>query len=282
MKEDPLERAHRHLDAFVVRARRVAGHSLAQDREALKRLAEDTFEIDVDPTTGVGTALRRSYPSEEVVESAAARVRPIILEGEDCYYRNALSALGLMLKDRDPRYGTDIKAIRKEWDSRVRRDLVDLDSAPTVYVANDATGESGTLNVVELGLAWIYGDVVHHDRDRRHESRIFGLRERFSAAVPLIAFTMLSTLTLLDSIRVLHEAQQIDVAESALTEPVVLESTTFTRRATIHLAPLGTALPPDARTPLGDEWRPMEPDAAKSADAASDALGTVMARRADR
>lgn len=273
MKEDPRERAQRCLDAFVVRARRVAAHSLAQDREALKRLAADTAEISSDPSTGVGVALRRSYPPEEVIESAAARVRPIILEGEDCYYRNALSALGLMLKDRDPRYGTDIKAIRKQWDSRVRRDLVDLDSAPTVHVANAATGESGTLNVVELGLAWIYGDVVHHDRDRRNESHIFGLRERFSAAVPLVAFTMLSTLTLLDSIRMLHEAQQIEVAESALTEPVVLESTTFTQRATIYLAPLGTAMPPDARTPLGDEWKPMQPEAAAPSDIERDTPG---------
>lgn len=265
MNEDPLALAQRHLDAFVVRARRVAAHSLAQDREALKRLADDTAEIlDWDPATGVGTALRRSYPPEEVVESAAARVRPIILEGEDCYYRSALSALGLMLKDRDPRYGRDIKAVRKNWDSRVRRDLVDLDSAPTVHVANDATGESGTLNSVELGLAWIYGDVVHHDRNRRDESHIFGLRERFIAAVPLVAFTMLQTLMLLDTIQKLHQAQQIDVTESALTEPVVLESTTFTQKARISLAPVGTPMPADARAPLGDEWVHVQPKAAAS------------------
>lgn len=262
MKEEPRASAQRNLDAFVVRARRVAAHSLAQDRDALKRLADDTVEVGLDPSTGVGVALRRSYPPEEVVESAAARVRPIILEGEDCYYRNALSALGLMLKDRDPRCGRDIKAIRKQWDSRVRRDLVDLDSAPTVHVADDATGKSGTANTVELGLAWIYGDVVHHDRDLRNESHIFGLRERFSAAVPLIAFTMLSTLMLLDSIQKLHEAQQIDVAESALTEPVVLESTTFTQKARIYLAPVGTSMPTDARAPLGGEWKPVQAETA--------------------
>jgi hypothetical protein len=278
VKEEPLARAHRNLDAFVVRARRVAAHSLAQDRDALKRLADDTVEVGLDPSTGVGVALRRSYPPEEVVESAAARVRPIILEGEDCNYRKALSALGLMLKDLDPRYGRDIKAIREQWDSRVRRDMVDTDSAPTVYVANDATGESGRLNSVELGLAWIYGDVVHHDRDRRHESHIFGLRERFSAAVPLVAFTMLSTLTLLDSIRVLHGAQQIHVAESALTEPVVLESTTFTQRAKIYFAPADTPTPPDARTPLGHEWELVHPDAAAPdghGDAPGDGQGTT-------
>lgn len=278
MKEDPLVRAQRNLDAFVVRARRVAAHSLAQDREELKRLADDTAEIGVDPTTGVGVALRRTYPPEEVVESAAARVRPIILEGEDCYYRKALSALGLMLKDRDPRYGRNIKAIREQWDSRVRPDSVDTDSAPTVHVANDATGESGTANSVKLGLAWIYGDVVHHDRDRRDESHIFGLRERFSAAVPLIAATMLQTITLLDDIRALHEAQQIDVAESALTERVVLESTTFTQRAEIYLAPVGTSMPTDARAPLGDAWKPVQPETAASDEhnhAPGDGQGTT-------
>lgn len=277
MKEDPLVPAQRHLDAFVVRARRVAAHSLAQDREELKRLAYDPAEIGVDPVTGVGVALRRSYPPEEVVESAAARVRPIILEREDCYYRKALSALGLMLNDRDPRYGRNIKAIREQWDSRVRPDSVDTDSAPTVHVANNATGESGTANSVELGLAWIYGDVVHHDRDRRDESHIFGLRERFSAAVPLIAATMLQTITLLDDIRALHEAQQIDVAESALTEPVVLESTTFTQRAEIYLAPVGTSVPTDAHTPLGDAWKPVQPETASDGhnDAPGDGQGTT-------
>lgn len=105
---------------------------------------------------------------------------------------------------QDPWYGRDIKAIREQWDSRVRRDLVDLDSAPLVYVANDVTGESGTLNSVDFGLAWIYGDVVQHDRNRRNESHIFGLRERFIAAVPLVAFTMLQTIMLLDTIQKLH------------------------------------------------------------------------------
>ncbi len=61
MKEVALVRAQRHVDAFVVRARRVAAHSFVQDREALKRLADDTDEIGVDPVTGVGVVLRSSY-----------------------------------------------------------------------------------------------------------------------------------------------------------------------------------------------------------------------------
>ncbi len=77
-----------------MRAGRVAAHSFVQGREALKRLADDTDEIGVDPVTGVGVMLRSSYSPGEVIESAAARVRPIILERKDCYYRKALSALG--------------------------------------------------------------------------------------------------------------------------------------------------------------------------------------------
>src|SRR5690606_32656663 len=75
VSEDPLERAQRCLDAFVVRARRVAAHSLAQDPQALEMLANDTLKIVLPPGAGEDKKLRRSYPPEEVIEWLRAIVK---------------------------------------------------------------------------------------------------------------------------------------------------------------------------------------------------------------
>src|SRR4051794_14815961 len=64
---------------FVLRARRVEAHSLVQDREAFAELAEEkgTIRLTVD---GSGTMTRSLPADEEVFESLAARVRPLVLD----------------------------------------------------------------------------------------------------------------------------------------------------------------------------------------------------------
>ncbi|MEK8229102.1 hypothetical protein NKG05_28995 [Oerskovia sp. M15] len=42
---------------------------------------------------GVTVALVRSFPDEEPMESAAARVRPILLSDEDCYLPSVLKSI---------------------------------------------------------------------------------------------------------------------------------------------------------------------------------------------
>ncbi|MEV7203504.1 hypothetical protein [Streptomyces griseoluteus] len=59
------------------------------------------------------------------------------------------------------------------------------------------SGSEHDLDAHRLALAWIYGDVVHHDRERRREGDPFGLWDRFRAAVPLVAWSMVATVELL-------------------------------------------------------------------------------------
>ncbi|MFF9091007.1 hypothetical protein ACF1BE_32500 [Streptomyces sp. NPDC014991] len=103
------------LGSFVVRARRVAEHTLAGDWEKLITL--------IDPKIGIRfengeIRIRHELPAEEVVESAAARIRPILLATEDCFHMKALKALGYACREL-PRDAEWVRAVRAEWKTRV-------------------------------------------------------------------------------------------------------------------------------------------------------------------
>ncbi|MET7694091.1 hypothetical protein ABZT06_40020 [Streptomyces sp. NPDC005483] len=65
------------LEAFVVRARRVDAHSLAADGDAMVALSGMPYVV-----TALGNGevhILQECPAEEVVESAAARIRPRVV-----------------------------------------------------------------------------------------------------------------------------------------------------------------------------------------------------------
>ncbi|MFG2452782.1 hypothetical protein ACGFSG_25705 [Streptomyces sp. NPDC048512] len=93
-----------------------------------------------------------------------------------------------------------------------------------VMVSNTATGEDHNLDRHRLAMAWIYGDVVHHDTARRQEADPFGLVDRFRAAVPLIAWAMIGTIELLNFTRALQKTastgtRSCSAASAAATGP---------------------------------------------------------------
>jgi len=77
--------ARASLIAFILRARRVEEHSLARDRAALDLLARMQFKVQVTPSRGTATWIQE-FPPEEQVESAAARVRPLILNDDPTHW----------------------------------------------------------------------------------------------------------------------------------------------------------------------------------------------------
>jgi hypothetical protein len=123
-----------------------------------------------------------------------------------------------------------------------------------VLVSNATTGEEHTLDRHKLALAWIYGDVVHHDEGLRQEADPFGLTERFRGAVPLVAWTMVATIELLNYIRALHSDGVLQLRREVLDEPVALQTTTWEYRAEIYHAPAGTGPPTSAAAPLPADW----------------------------
>ncbi|MFC9431671.1 hypothetical protein [Streptomyces sp. NPDC056987] len=247
--ESAEQKNQRCLEAYVVRARRVAEHSLAQDWDALVALTNPTIGVRFDNGE---MRIRHELPPEEVVESAAARIRPIILEKEDCFHMKALKALGYACRAL-PREAEWVRAARAEWGRRVAPSTP-ADAAYRVLVSNSGTGEEHDLDAHRLAMAWIYGDVVHHDTERRREGDAFGLRDRFRAAVPLVAWTMVGTIELLHYIQALWEDGLLQLRKEVFDERVVLKSTVWEEPAQIYFAPVGTEPPSGAATPLPEAW----------------------------
>ncbi|MGW3029176.1 hypothetical protein [Streptomyces sp. NPDC001221] len=200
--------------------------------------------------------IRYELPPEEVVESAAARIRPILLETEDCFHMKALAALGYFCRT-SPGDADWVRAARAEWQARVKPSTRE-EAGYWVMVADAATGEDHDLDAHRLANAWIYGDVVHHDPARRREGDPFGLRDRYRAAVPLVAWAMIATIELLNYIRALHEAGLLQLRPVVFDEPVALKSTTWDEPATMYFAPQGTEAPSLASTPMPEGWLPLD------------------------
>ncbi|MFB7862827.1 hypothetical protein [Streptomyces sp. NPDC056069] len=238
------------LEAFVLRARRVEAHSLAADWAELVALTEMKMSTTLLPN---GEArVRQDFPAEELVESAAARIRPILLTKDDCFYQNAMAGLAYFCRTW-PDDLTWIRATRAEWRARV--DPASPDEAGYwLMLGNMATGEKSDLDRHKLAMAWIYGEVVHHDTQRRREAEPFGLFERFRAAVPLIAWTMVGTIELLNYVRALQNDGVLQLSENVFEEQVVLTTTVYEVTGRIYAAPAGTSAPTDALAPLSQEW----------------------------
>ncbi|MFE5494727.1 hypothetical protein ACFQ7Z_32875 [Streptomyces virginiae] len=243
-----IEQRHRsNLEAFVLRARRVEEHSLAADWKGLVALGAGSMKVTV---IGEQAVLRQELPSEELVESATARVRPLLLEEDPCAYLKALAAVGYFCRDL-PRETSEVKAKRAEWRARTKPAP---DSGYTVMVGNTTTGQTASLTDHDLAWAWIYGDVVHHDPDKRRAADPFGLAERFRAAVPLITWAMVAAIELLNHIRALQHDGILDLSPDVLDQEVVLRSTTWEHTGLAHTAPPGTPAPEHALSPFPRGW----------------------------
>ncbi|MEU4352912.1 hypothetical protein [Streptomyces sp. NPDC023838] len=250
-----IERKNQHcLEAFVVRARRVAEHSLVEDRESLEAFADPRVVFWWDENGKM--RLRNQLPAEEAVESAAARIRPILLETEDCFHMKALKALGYACRT-SPKDAEWVQAARAEWKTRVAP-ATPAGAAYRVMISNTATGEQHELDSHRLALAWIYGDVVHHDMERRKEGDPFGLRDRFRAAVPLVAWTMAATIELLGYIEALQKDGLLHLRPAVFDAQVALKTTEWEEgEVQAFYAPEGAEMPSDA-SPEG--WIPLTKD----------------------
>ncbi|WP_327425415.1 MULTISPECIES: hypothetical protein [unclassified Streptomyces] len=234
----------------MLRARRVEEHSLAADWDALVALTQT--QISVVQLDSGETRIRQEFPDEEVLESAAARLRPILLNGDACFYQKALGALGYFCREL-PLDTEWVKAARAEWRLRVDPSTPE-ESGYWVLISDTVTGEDQGLDRHKLAMAWIYGDVVHHDMERRQEGDAFGLFERFRGAVPLVAWAMVGTIELLNYIRALHEDGVLQLRQEVLDERMALKSTTWEHSGQVFFAPVGTEPPTNASTSLPKDW----------------------------
>ncbi|MEW1751008.1 hypothetical protein [Streptomyces angustmyceticus] len=200
--------------------------------------------------------IRYELPPEEVVESAAARLRPILLKSDDCFHMKALAALGYFCRI-SPRDAECVRAARAEWRARVNPSTRE-EAGYWVMVADTATGEDRDLDARRLAMAWIYGDVVHHDRERRQEGDAFALLDRFRAAVPLLAWAMVGTIELLNCIRALQRDGLLQLRQEVFDERVALQATVWEESAELFFAPVGAEPPSLAIAPMPEGWLPLD------------------------
>jgi hypothetical protein len=254
---DVLERHEQALTAFVLRARRVRAHSLARDLAALQKLQHPQYTI-TGRTDSEMVTLRTEYPPEEQVESAAARIRPLLLERDSTYFAKAINGLLYFAREGGAeRVAIDgLKALRKEW-----VETASERSARLTYEVRIKQGEAPeeSMNDRRLAFAWIYGDVVHADTARRDGADVFGVEERFHGAVPLVAQLMVLTITTLRKIEWLHGAKLLPFLHDAFAEDVVVTRQVVEREAKAWVGGYGDgdvppAFPADADEEPGEGW----------------------------
>jgi hypothetical protein len=240
------------LNRFVLRARRIAAHSLTQDPVALRRHAEGLFNGTLD-MSGNMTITQDLPENEEAFESLAARLRPLIVSSESIYYEKVLSALQQSASDEDQE---SIEQLRAAWSaaniqgSEVQAFLLQQSNL-------DGSGATGFVSDTQLAAAWLYADLVHADATgRKKEGLDFVLAERYAAAVRVFSHLATLTLATLALVRTMVDAGRLTIASEALTDEVVVGKKQLVREARAYVAEVGTA-PPDLRVAPGwsEEWR---------------------------
>jgi len=251
------ERHEQRLIAFVLRARRVRAHSLARDLAALHNLQHPQYKITGRTDSDMVT-LRTEYPPEEQVESAAARIRPLLLEDDDTHFSKAIAALKYFARDGGaPDEIVDgLKAFSKTWMATASEK-----SARLTYEVRIKHGEAPeeSMNDRRLAFAWIYGDVVHADAKRRDGAGVFGVEERFHGAVPLVAQIMVLTIDTLKMIERLHGTKVLPFLHDAFAEDVVVTRQVVEQAARVWVAGYGEGdvpptFPAAAAAEPGEGW----------------------------
>lgn len=243
------------IDLFVLRARRIAAHSMAKDRAALRRLGQFTMSgtIALDGTM----EMTRSLPEEEVFESLAARVRPLLLKTESVHYVAVLDAIEERLLTADlpiddkSALNEDLAKLRENW-SRFDTDSDTVLGFSMQSSLLDGTEATPQVSDTQLASAWLYGDVVHVDlKGKKTDGQLFSVKERFSAAVMYFSLVADLALTTLDYLKVLNKLGALSLSPQALDEPVVVAASELVDTASAFIAEVGTPAP-DLSVSSGD------------------------------
>lgn len=205
-----------------------------------------------------------------MVESAAARLRPLILNEDPTYWAKFFNAVGFFLHavQAPPQVLEHLRGLKAEWAAIKPRG-----EALRGYELHRSTGgstESQRVTDNVLGFAWLYGDVVHSDADRLARTRSFGVAERFRAAAPLVAHVMVLTIATLNFARGLHAEGWLPVPDEVFETPVVVANTTFRHEGRIYVGEPRAGddpvtVPPPGQD-LGPGWVPIQQMFGPSAD----------------
>lgn len=235
------------LQRFALRARRIAAHSLAADRDRLAAMTNPTMTGSL--TADGWATLRRELPDEETFESLAARVRPVLLSSESVHHQEVLAALKSVL-DQPASSTDDLDAIQAEvqrlcdaW-SRLDESKPTLRRYSLQRVKVDDPESAVRASDAQLALAWLYGDLVHVDvRGKKIEGTRFPLKDRYAAAVHYFSEAALLCVQTFDVITHLHHLGLLELGDDVMDAPVIVGSDELSATGAIFVAPVGTPMP---------------------------------------
>lgn len=239
------------LARFVLRARLVQEHSLAEDKLALERYAEwkVAFTVTEDRQTGERTVEMKRTPllPTEQVESAAARVRPLFLKRDGVHYTEVIAAL----QDAVALAGPDILAETEVL-------LAEFQAADPDYPAGRPKGPrtERSISNKQLAGAWLYGHLLHEDEVRRTYGYGISPEEMLLNATKTVCAEVLATVKLLHLTERLVVDGTLELPEELFTDPVIVTAREWAPKiASAYVADVGTPMPASLDEPLGDEWK---------------------------
>lgn len=193
--------------------------------------------------------LRRSLPDEEVFESLAARLRPVLLPSESVHHEKVLTALESIVEQQS-RETEDLEALRAEvhrlrgaW-SRHK----DPEYAAHRYSAQrakiDGSESKPQVSDSKLAMAWLYGDLVHVDvKGKKYDGTLLPIKERYAAAVSYFSEVALLCGQTFDVITDLADRRLLELDEQAMDVPVVVGSDELVSTGIAYVAPMDTPMP---------------------------------------
>lgn len=233
------------VSQFVLRARRVAAHSLAQNTDSLRELAG--FKITGQVKNDGSFIGRRRLPDEEAFESLAARVRPFTLGSEPIYAKKVFDALWRLQKASP----VEVEDTLIERLLRLEQRWLAIDlqgTKPLAFQAQieplDGSSRSSYITDIQLAASWMYADLVHSDaKGPKREGLRFPIKERYSAAVNVFSRVALLCLATHEVVMELHEAGVIGLDLLSLEADVVVGLDELVDEGVAYLGPVDSPLP---------------------------------------
>lgn len=246
-----------NLARFVLRARIVQDHSLAQDIGVLKELSEVKFKFNIlnfnQDGGGNITIDDIKVPHTEQIESAAARVRPVFLFSDGIFYADVLAFLYEKIVDDNEK-----KKVLKLLHGC---QLADPDYPISGKGKRAGDRESGYSNK-DLAGSWLYGSLLHDDKNRRTFSDATGIDHAYRAAVYSVPEMMLSVVRILHFIEPLVCNGKLNLDPELWKNDVTFKGTTlsFRGKVSVYVAEVGTTFPQCIETDMleAEGWKPIQ------------------------
>lgn len=249
-KEARKAAALRTISRFVLRARLVQEHSLAQDKLALEKYAAWTltFNLIVNTKTGERSVEMKPAPllPTEQVESAAARVRPLFLKEDGVHYDKVLNALSELVAT-SPAHGKEVEDLR----SKFRIADPDYPNGRPKAARSEAS-----MSNKEVAGAWLYGHLLHEDEVRRSYASGISAEEMLLNATKTVCSEMVAAVETLHLVERLVVDGVLDLPDDLFTAPVTVSASEWAPTLLeAYVADVGTAMPTDLNEPLDGAWR---------------------------